>query len=71
MYNWSYIKNNPGVYNIEGSNQICLWSEWEGDEILVYVCFIESMHKELANSSVWSDAKFEKREEELNEIPTL
>ncbi len=71
MYNWIYVKQNPGIYNIEGSKEICLWSEQEGDETLVYLCFLESMHKELANSSVWADAKFEKREEQLNEVPTL
>jgi hypothetical protein len=71
MYNWSYIKNNPGIYNITGSNEICLWSEkTETGEILVYEAYIESMHKELANSSKWADDKFTKREETY-EVPSV
>lgn len=72
LYNWFYIKHNPGIYNISGSKEICLWSELTDEgEILVYECYIESMHKVLANSSKWSDEKFTKREEQLNEIPAL
>lgn len=53
-YNWSYVVNNPGIYNVGDSNEICLQSE----DGIVYLCFLESEHREIANSVVWADKKF-------------
>lgn len=55
IHNWSYIKSNPGWYSLQGTKEIFLHSK----DGVVYVFYPENQFYARADSSCWSDSKFE------------
>jgi hypothetical protein len=54
VFNWSYIKNNSGIYRFLDSKEIYFISKGG----LVYLYIPEEQYKELADSSLYCDNKF-------------